>query len=73
MFLIFINDLEDNIMSVILKFVDDTKIFRKVPMQRMDYSYNRIWTGFVIGLTNGRWSSISQSTRPCVLATAMAE
>jgi len=30
LFLIFINDLEDGIISVILKFADDTKIFRKV-------------------------------------------
>ena len=30
LFLIFINDLEDDIMSMILKFADDTKIFRKV-------------------------------------------
>jgi len=30
LFLIFINDLEVDIMSMILKFADDTKIFRKV-------------------------------------------
>ena len=30
LFLIFINDLDDDIVSMILKFADDTKIFRKV-------------------------------------------
>ena len=30
MFLIYINDLEDDISSKVLKFVDDTKVFRKV-------------------------------------------
>ena len=30
LFLIFINGLQDDIMSVVLKFADDTKIFRKV-------------------------------------------
>ena len=30
LFLIYINDLDDNITSNILKFVDDTKVFRKV-------------------------------------------
>jgi len=30
LFLIFINDLEDDIMSLVLKFADDTNIFRKV-------------------------------------------
>ena len=30
LFLIYINDLDDNITSNILKFADDTKVFRKV-------------------------------------------
>ena len=30
MFLIYINDLEDDISSQVLKFADDTKVFRKV-------------------------------------------
>ena len=30
LFLIYINDLDDNITSNVLKFVDDTKVFRKV-------------------------------------------
>ena len=30
LFLIYINDLEDDISSKVLKFADDTKIFRKV-------------------------------------------
>ena len=30
LFLIYINDLEDDISSKVLKFVDDTKVFRKV-------------------------------------------
>ena len=30
LFLIYINDLDDNITSNILKFADDTKLFRKV-------------------------------------------
>ena len=30
LFLIFINDLNDNITSNVLKFADDTKVFRKV-------------------------------------------
>ena len=30
LFLIYINDLDDNIISNVLKFADDTKVFRKV-------------------------------------------
>ena len=30
LFLIYINDLEDDISSKVLKFADDTKVFRKV-------------------------------------------
>ena len=30
LFLIYINDLDDNITSNVLKFADDTKVFRKV-------------------------------------------
>ena len=34
LFLMYINDLEDDISSKILKFADDTKVFRKVPLYK---------------------------------------
>jgi len=42
LFLIFINDLDWNILSTILKFADDSKIFGKPSPLRIDFSYN--WT-----------------------------
>ena len=36
LFLIYINDLEDNRKSKVLKFADDTKVFRRVTMMMID-------------------------------------
>ena len=36
LFLIYSNDLDDTVVSNILKFVDDTKIYRKVPRSEQD-------------------------------------
>ena len=51
LFLIFINNLEDDLVSIILKFADDTKIFRKLinAMDGLQQDLNRLcdW------LTNG--------------------
>ena len=54
LFLIFLNSLEDDIMNVILKFADDTKIFRKVTNATDRLNFNRILTSFATGLRNGR-------------------
>jgi len=66
--LIFINDLEDDIVTVILKFADDTKIFRKVTNATyglwLQQDLNRLcdWAD--------KWQMefILQSVRPCILA-----
>ena len=41
LFLIYINDLDDDITSKVLKFADDTKVFRKIVMQ-IDSNYKMI-------------------------------
>ena len=41
-FLIYVNDLEDDISSKVLKFADDTKIFRKVTMIQINKVYRMI-------------------------------
>ena len=42
LFLIYINDLEDDISNKVLKFSDDTKVFRKVPMIQINKVYRMI-------------------------------
>ena len=52
LFLIYINDLDDNITSNILKFADDTKVFRKVntdgDKQHLQYDLGKLvkWSEF---------------------------
>ena len=42
LFLIYINDLDNNITSNVLKFVDDTKVFRKVNTDLQNYLDNLV-------------------------------
>ena len=42
LFLIYINDLEDRVASNILKFADDTKIFRRVQTRQSVAHYRKI-------------------------------
>ena len=42
LFLIYINDLDDSITSNVLKFADDTKLFRKVNKQHLQNIYKMI-------------------------------
>ena len=42
LFLIYINNLEDDISSKVLKFADDTKVFRKVKMIQINKVYGMI-------------------------------
>jgi len=56
LFLIFINDLDLNLLSSILKFADDSKIFGKAitPAVQIDSSYNWTWTHYVNGQMIGK-------------------
>jgi len=40
LFLIFINDLDLGLLSSVLKFADDTKVFGKAATPQTDFSYN---------------------------------
>ena len=42
LFLIYINDLDDDITSKVLKFADDTKVFRKIKSDAVDSIYKMI-------------------------------
>ena len=42
LFLIYINDLDDDITSKVLKFADDTKVFRKIKVMQIDSIYKMI-------------------------------
>ena len=42
LFLIYINDVDDNIINNVLKFVDDTKVFRKVKVMVINNIYKTI-------------------------------
>jgi mannose/fructose/N-acetylgalactosamine-specific phosphotransferase system component IID len=53
LFLIFINDLETGVMSWILKFADDTKIYKVLVVMRTDDSCSGISIHLWPGLRNG--------------------
>jgi len=55
LFLIFINNLDTSISSNILKFADDTKLFRVVDNQTDGHMLQRNLTFFVNGLKRGKW------------------
>ena len=42
LFLIYINDFDDDIISKVLKFADDTKVFRKIIVMQIDSIYKMI-------------------------------
>ena len=42
LFLIYINDLEDDISSKVLKFADDTKVFKRLQMIQINKVYRMI-------------------------------
>ena len=42
LFVIYINDLDDDITSKVLKFADDTKVFRKLKVMQIDSNYKMI-------------------------------
>ena len=42
LFLIYINDLDDDITSKVLKFADDTKVVRKIKLMQIDSNYKMI-------------------------------
>jgi len=73
LFLIFINDLEDAIMSMILKFADDTTIFRKVTRAtdgvQLQQDLNRLcdWAE----KCKMDWSSMLQNAKPCISAVGI--
>ena len=52
-------DLDIGVNSKILKFADDTKLFRPVLNHSDGMSYNRIWSLFAAGLPVGTWNSMS--------------
>ena len=61
LFLIYINDLEDNISSKVLKFVDDTKVFRKVTNDTDKHSLQDDLDELVKWSKNGKCYSIMGS------------
>ena len=66
LFLIYISDLDDNIISNVLKFADDTKVFRRV---NNDGDKQHLQNGLDklpgIGLRNGR-CSILRNVNACI-------
>jgi len=70
LFLIFINDLEDDIVSVKLKFADDTKIFRKVTNATDGL---QLTTGFEQACDwADKWQmEFNIAVRPCTLVVAV--
>ena len=57
-FLIYINDLEEGVTGNILKFADDTKLFRKLRKLGINKSYRMTLINYSGGLKNGRCYSI---------------
>ena len=56
LFLMFINDLDQGIASNILKFADDTKIFKEVRDNTDSEALQRDLDNVVRGLRNGKWN-----------------
>ena len=54
LFLVFIDDLEEGVMSGVLKFADDTKIFRRVDSDEDRGLCRETWTNWCIGQRCGR-------------------
>ena len=58
LFVIYINDLDENIGGMVSKFADDTKIGGIVDSEESFSNCNRILINWASGLTNGRWNLI---------------
>jgi len=65
LFLIFINDLECAILSLILKFADDTKVFGRVSNSAQRQLLKMILRSCARGQTVGRWSLMLTNARLC--------
>jgi len=61
LFLIYINDLDSNLVGSIVKFADDTKLFAKQIMITTDKQFSVRSTVFWNGPTNGRCPSTLQN------------
>ena len=68
LFLIFINDLDCNFTSTILKFSDDTKLISIVNNDDDSTLLQHDLAVLKIGLTVGKWNSISTNAKLCMLA-----
>ena len=58
LFVIYMNDLDENIGSIVSKFADDTKIGGIVDSEEGYLRLQWIFINWAIGLTNDRWSLI---------------
>ena len=58
LFVIYINDLDENIGGMVSKFADDTKIVAEWTVKKIISDCNGILINWASGLTNGRWSLI---------------
>jgi len=65
LFLIFINDLDLNLLSSILKLADDSKISAKPLPLRTDSSFNWTLMHYANGQKTGRWNLMSPNAKSC--------